>query len=65
MQPGVPPSMMQGPPQPGQDGSDPRGGPNRMLSTSKRAEQNRKAQRAFRERRDQYAVYFYFSATVC
>ncbi|EKM54602.1 uncharacterized protein PHACADRAFT_258572 [Phanerochaete carnosa HHB-10118-sp] len=28
--------------------------PNRQLSTSKRAEQNRKAQRAFRERRDQH-----------
>jgi len=30
------------------------GGPARPLSTSKRAEQNRKAQRAFRERRDQH-----------
>jgi hypothetical protein len=28
--------------------------PNRPLSSSKRAEQNRKAQRAFRERRDQH-----------
>lgn len=30
--------------------------PNRQLSTSKRAEQNRKAQRAFRERRDQWVL---------
>ncbi|KAI5121579.1 hypothetical protein M0805_000758 [Coniferiporia weirii] len=50
-----PGGMMQGPPPPQQqDGSDQRGNPNRQLSTSKRAEQNRKAQRAFRERRDQH-----------
>lgn len=34
--------------------SDSRGNAGRQLSTSKRAEQNRKAQRAFRERRDQH-----------
>lgn len=39
-----------------QDGSQSTGG--RTLSQSKRAEQNRKAQRAFRERRDQYARVF-------
>ncbi|KIY74305.1 hypothetical protein CYLTODRAFT_2005 [Cylindrobasidium torrendii FP15055 ss-10] len=38
------------PPPPGSDG----GSGGRALSTSKRAEQNRKAQRAFRERRDQH-----------
>ena len=38
---------------PNHDGSKSGG---RQLSQSKRAEQNRKAQRAFRERRDQYAL---------
>lgn len=37
-----------------QSASPPGGGSGRTLSSSKRAEQNRKAQRAFRERRDQY-----------
>lgn len=37
--------------------------PSRQLSTSKRAEQNRKAQRAFRERRDQSVSCTAFKAT--
>jgi hypothetical protein len=40
-------------PEPQSDGGQSSGG-GRTLSSSKRAEQNRKAQRAFRERRDQY-----------
>ena len=44
--PPPPPPQAEGPPQD-------QGTGNRPLSTSKRAEQNRKAQRAFRERRDQ------------
>lgn len=47
--PGLP--MQQ--PQQGQQPSPPQGAATRTLSNSKRAEQNRKAQRAFRERRDQ------------
>lgn len=55
---GLPPPHMQHPLDPhdpnGQDPDDPnRSANSRQLSTSKRAEQNRKAQRAFRERRDQ------------
>ncbi|KAI0085060.1 hypothetical protein BDY19DRAFT_909344 [Irpex rosettiformis] len=47
----VPPGQVQnGSPEPNQQG----GQSGRQLSQSKRAEQNRKAQRAFRERRDQY-----------
>ncbi|KZW00255.1 hypothetical protein EXIGLDRAFT_830906 [Exidia glandulosa HHB12029] len=44
------------PPQDQSDGGSPQpgGSGGRQLSTSKRAEQNRKAQRAFRERRDQH-----------
>ncbi|GJE94431.1 bZIP transcription factor [Phanerochaete sordida] len=42
------------PPPPQAEGPPSDGGANRPLSTSKRAEQNRKAQRAFRERRDQH-----------
>lgn len=46
---------MQGVPQPPQQtGDQQHQASNRQLSTSKRAEQNRKAQRAFRERRDQH-----------
>ncbi|KZO95591.1 hypothetical protein CALVIDRAFT_564637 [Calocera viscosa TUFC12733] len=42
-------------PQPHSDEQSPEaGGAGRVLSTSKRAEQNRKAQRAFRERREQH-----------
>ncbi|CCM05068.1 uncharacterized protein FIBRA_07274 [Fibroporia radiculosa] len=49
---GMPPPP---PPLPLQDGqSSPGGSSGRTLSQSKRAEQNRKAQRAFRERRDQH-----------
>lgn len=53
---GIPPGVTdqaESPPAEAQTGS---GG--RALSTSKRAEQNRKAQRAFRERRDQYVFLF-------
>ena len=46
---GMPPN----PPQPSQDPSPSSAASGRALSSSKRAEQNRKAQRAFRERRDQ------------
>ncbi|KAG5650622.1 hypothetical protein H0H81_011626 [Sphagnurus paluster] len=68
MQPGPPipgyydftPGGMQHPPPPGADPSPQNASPppnsaaGRALSSSKRAEQNRKAQRAFRERRDQH-----------
>ncbi|TCD70343.1 hypothetical protein EIP91_003972 [Steccherinum ochraceum] len=54
--PGAIPQMPPPPPPPGQDPMDgdgsQQGGGSRTLSQSKRAEQNRKAQRAFRERRD-------------
>ncbi|KAL4073941.1 hypothetical protein V8B97DRAFT_2003637 [Scleroderma yunnanense] len=65
----APPEYTQPPPPPPQSGDQqqsmngpndqsdphsPKGGPGRQLSQSKRAEQNRKAQRAFRERRDQH-----------
>ncbi|OCH88254.1 hypothetical protein OBBRIDRAFT_734765 [Obba rivulosa] len=47
---GGPPQEQQQPPSPQSQS----GGAGRTLSQSKRAEQNRKAQRAFRERRDQH-----------
>ncbi|KAH9847157.1 hypothetical protein C2E23DRAFT_714874, partial [Lenzites betulinus] len=59
--PGGMPPHPQGPPVPGHPGPMPQqeprassSGGGRTLSQSKRAEQNRKAQRAFRERRDQH-----------
>ncbi|TFK22592.1 hypothetical protein FA15DRAFT_595891 [Coprinopsis marcescibilis] len=58
---GLPPGVPPPPPPPSQQaldqgrGSGSAGG--RTLSSSKRAEQNRKAQRAFRERRDQHVKY--------
>ncbi|KAI8972247.1 hypothetical protein BD414DRAFT_382261, partial [Trametes punicea] len=59
--PGGMPPHPQGPPPPGHPGApqpeqQPRAGTSgaRVLSQSKRAEQNRKAQRAFRERREQH-----------
>ena len=64
----APPEYAQPPPPPGEGGQQPLNGQSsdplqdspksggRQLSQSKRAEQNRKAQRAFRERRDQYVA---------
>ncbi|TBU61665.1 hypothetical protein BD310DRAFT_776434, partial [Dichomitus squalens] len=55
--PGAPPPGHPGGPPPQQQQEQPRSGSasgGRTLSQSKRAEQNRKAQRAFRERRDQH-----------
>ena len=37
----------------------------RMLSSSKRAEQNRRAQRAFRMRRDAYVAYLFTNHLIC
>ncbi|EMD37720.1 hypothetical protein CERSUDRAFT_83459 [Gelatoporia subvermispora B] len=57
---GMPPPHPQGPPpphpgpMPEQQPQSQQAGGGRTLSQSKRAEQNRKAQRAFRERRDQH-----------
>ena len=66
-----PPGHPGGPPPPGHPGGPPpqpqldqRQGTTssgRTLSQSKRAEQNRKAQRAFRERRDQYVFFIRFT----
>lgn len=53
---GIPPPHPGAPPPPGHGAPPPQEqspGASRTLSQSKRAEQNRKAQRAFRERRDQ------------
>ncbi|EIW63423.1 uncharacterized protein TRAVEDRAFT_114200 [Trametes versicolor FP-101664 SS1] len=49
-----PPGHLGAPPQPQTDEQLASGSGSRTLSQSKRAEQNRKAQRAFRERRDQH-----------
>lgn len=49
---GIPPAIASPTPQPTDATANSAAG--RALSNSKRAEQNRKAQRAFRERRDQY-----------
>ncbi|RDX47913.1 hypothetical protein K466DRAFT_466922, partial [Polyporus arcularius HHB13444] len=49
-----PPGHPGGPPQQQPEQRSPGGSAGRTLSQSKRAEQNRKAQRAFRERRDQH-----------
>ncbi|KAL6305227.1 hypothetical protein BKA93DRAFT_731626 [Sparassis latifolia] len=53
---GIPPSLQPQPPPAPPQQPDQQGGTSvgRTLSQSKRAEQNRKAQRAFRERRDQH-----------
>ncbi|KAF9529326.1 hypothetical protein CPB83DRAFT_853076 [Crepidotus variabilis] len=52
---GIPTAVqMQPPPQQGQQLTEQQNAQQRTLSSSKRAEQNRKAQRAFRERRDQH-----------
>ncbi|KAL0575589.1 hypothetical protein V5O48_006374 [Marasmius crinis-equi] len=52
--PGAPGTEQQPHEQQDQTGAQGAAGGNRALSNSKRAEQNRKAQRAFRERRDQH-----------
>ncbi|THH33247.1 hypothetical protein EUX98_g897 [Antrodiella citrinella] len=68
--PGAIPQMPPAPSSPGQtpilgpDSDSQAANANRTLSQSKRAEQNRKAQRAFRERRDQYVVLLPFSVSI-
>lgn len=61
--PGV--SIQQQPGQPNAQSQQQQGAASRTLSNSKRAEQNRKAQRAFRERRDQCVLFRPFSFLSC
>jgi hypothetical protein len=59
-----PPNQPSNPADHEQSQSPPNSAAGRTLSSSKRAEQNRKAQRAFRERRDQYVLVIPFNSTV-